>query len=178
MINLLTSDSIAQQQAILNVINKPPAQVIKVELTLDQKIKSNFYKCNTDIEWIRADDATCLPKQVISTPKTKKATTEPVRASQGNLYTPNNCTWYAKSRRPDLPNNLGDSISWVTNASAQGIPTGSTPKAGAIGQQGMHVVYIEAVNGDGTVYLSEMNYDFNGGFRYRTAPASNFSYIY
>jgi hypothetical protein len=74
MINLLTSDSIAQQQAILNVINKPPAQVIKVELTLDQKIKSNFYKCNTDIEWIRADDATCLAKPVPTAQTVNNAT--------------------------------------------------------------------------------------------------------
>ncbi len=108
---------------------------------------------------------------VSNTPQTSSG------ASSGNLYTPNNCTWYAKSRRPDLPNNLGDSINWVANAAAQGFATGSTPRAGAVGQQGMHVVVIEKVEGN-RVYLSEMNYDFNGGFRYRWASASDFAYIY
>ena len=94
-----------------------------------------------------------------------------------NLYAPRNCTWYAKSRRPDLPNNLGDSINWVRNASAQNFKTGSKARVGAIGQQGMHVVYIEKIKGN-KVHLSEMNYDYNGGFRYRWANASDFMYIY
>lgn len=113
-----------------------------------------------------------------TSPPTRGASVVPRGAIAGNTYTPRNCTWYAKNRRPDLPNNLGNADTWVARAAAQGIPTGSTPRAGAIGQRGMHVVYIERVNGDGTVYLSEMNYDYNGGFRYRTAPASSFQYIY
>lgn len=96
----------------------------------------------------------------------------------GNGYDRCQCTYYAKSKRPDLPNNLGNADTWVIRARAQGIPTGSAPRAGAIGQRGMHVVYVERVNGDGTIYLSELNYDYNCGFRYRTAPASSFLYIY
>lgn len=182
MILLTNGVSIPHQQAIITLIEKPPAivQQVKPELTVEEKIKLNYYKCK-DSEWIRADTAECKPKTVNVPTQAQKPVKSPQNSSvsvNGNGYSPNNCTWYAKSRRPDLPNNLGDSISWVANASAQGIPTGSTPRAGAIGQQGMHVVYIESVNSDGTVYLSEMNYDFNGGFRYRTAPASNFMYIY
>lgn len=81
----------------------------------------------------------------------------PVVDSAGNWYTPGNCTWYAKSRRPDLPNNLGNANTWTYMASIQGFSTGSTPRAGAIGQLGMHVVYIESVSGD-YMTLSEMNY--------------------
>jgi surface antigen len=171
-----------EQKTINLLTEKPPAIVQVVEPTLDEKIRTNYYKCREDIEWIRADDATCLPKQQQTTTTTqstvKSAPSGPQGSSSSNLYATRNCTWYAKSRRPDLPNNLGDSISWAYNAAAQGFAIGSTPKAGSIGQQGMHVVYIEAVNGDGTVYLSEMNYDYNGGFRYRTANASDFTYIY
>lgn len=98
--------------------------------------------------------------------------------SAGNSYSPGYCTWYAKNMRPDLPNNLGNANTWVGSAAAQGIPTGSAPRVGAIGQQGMHVVYVQQVNGDGTVTISEMNYGGLYVIGTRTVPASNFQYIY
>lgn len=99
-------------------------------------------------------------------------------SSSGNTYTPGYCTWYAKNKRPDLPNNLGNADTWVARAAAQGIPTGSAPRAGAIGQQGMHVVYVERVNADGTVFISEMNFKGLYVVSTRTVPASYFQYIY
>ncbi len=98
--------------------------------------------------------------------------------SSGNRYYYGYCTWYAKQRRPDLPNNLGDAISWVARARAQGIATGSTPRVGAVGQQGNHVVFVEAVNANGTVTISEMNYVGRGVVNSRTVPAGTFQYIY
>lgn len=97
----------------------------------------------------------------------------------GNTYAAGYCTWYAKNRRPDLPNMMGNAINWVSSAAARGYATGSAPRVGAIGQQGNHVVYVEAVNADGTVSISEMNY--GGGLfvvHHRTVPASSFTYIY
>ncbi len=102
----------------------------------------------------------------------------PRASSSGNTYTQGYCTWYAKAKRPDLPNNLGNANTWVARARAQGIATGSTPRVGAIGQQGMHVVYIEQVNDDGTVLVSEMNYKGLYIVSTRVVPASNFQYIY
>ena len=96
----------------------------------------------------------------------------------GNTYTPGYCTWYAKNMRPDMPNNLGNANTWVYRAAAQGMATGSAPRAGAIGQQGMHVVYVQSVNGDGTVTVSEMNYKGLYVVSTRTVPASTFMYIY
>lgn len=98
--------------------------------------------------------------------------------SSGNTYTYGYCTWYVKNMRPDLPNNLGNADTWVSRAAAQGIPTGSTPQVGAVGQQGMHVVYVERVNGDGTIFISEMNYQGWNVRSTRTVAASNFQYIY
>lgn len=98
--------------------------------------------------------------------------------SGGNSYAAGNCTWYAKSKRPDLPNNLGNANTWASRAASQGIPTGSTPQLGAVGQQGMHVVYVERVNPDGTVFISEMNKIGYGKISTRTVPASSFKYIY
>lgn len=109
---------------------------------------------------------------------TSSTTNAPRGSSSGNLYTPGYCTWYVKNRRPDLPNNLGNADTWVARARAQGLPTGSTPRVGAVGQQGMHVVYVERVNGDGTVTVSEMNWHGLYVISSRTVPASNFMYIY
>lgn len=99
-------------------------------------------------------------------------------SSPGNTYSPGYCTWYTKNMRPDLPNNLGNADTWVARARAQGIPTGTAPRAGAIGQQGMHVVYVQSVNGDGTVTISEMNYNGLYVISSRTVPAGTFQYIY
>jgi surface antigen len=96
----------------------------------------------------------------------------------GNSYAYGYCTWYAKQMRPDLPNQLGNAISWVSSARAMGIPTGSTPKAGAIGQSGNHVVYVNKVNGDGTITISDMNYAGWGVVTTRKVPANSHYYIY
>ncbi len=104
----------------------------------------------------------------------------PARAanSPGNTYAAGYCTWYAKSRRPDLPNRLGNASSWVSRSAALGYATGTAPQAGAIGQQGNHVVYVESVNSDGTVTVSEMNYRGLYVVSSRTASAASFRYIY
>lgn len=98
--------------------------------------------------------------------------------SSGNKYVAGYCTYYAKQRRPDLPNNLGNANTWAVRASAQGIATGSKPRPGSIGQQGMHVVYVEKVNKNGTVLVSEMNYKGLGIVSSRTVPSNYFTYIY
>lgn len=103
---------------------------------------------------------------------------QPRGSSSGNLYVAGNCTWYAKDRRPDLPNNLGNADTWIARARAQGIPTGSQPRVGAVGQQGMHVVYVEAIHSDGTVTVSEMNWHGLHVISERRVAASNFQYIY
>lgn len=99
-------------------------------------------------------------------------------SSSGNRYVAGYCTWYVKNRRADLPNNLGNASAWVANARAQGMATGSAPVAGAVGQRGNHVVYVESVNADGTVTISEMNHKGLYVMTTRTLPASYFTYIY
>lgn len=117
-----------------------------------------------------------------SKPKpTQKKKRKPPTASQsfpGNGYDWGNCTWYVKNKRPDLPNDLGNAGSWVYTAQSRGIPTGSTPKIGAVGESGGHVVYIEKVNPDGTVTFSEMNFSGLGVVSRRSLPANSFTYIY
>lgn len=100
----------------------------------------------------------------------------------GNWYADGNCTWYVKDKRADLPNDLGDAHSWYASAQAYGLPTGVDPWIGAVGVSfdGSlgHVVYVEAVNDDGTIVISEMNYGGLYNTNTRTVPASDFVYIY
>ena len=100
-------------------------------------------------------------------------------SGNGNTYYWGQCTWYVASKRY-VPGNWGNAISWYYNAQASGFSTGSAPRAGAIGWERMnHVVYVESVNGDGTVTISEMNYGGRPGVvHYRTEPAGRFLYIY
>lgn len=99
--------------------------------------------------------------------------------SAGNTYFKGYCTWYAKERRPDLPNMLGNGGQWVANAAAQGIATGSTPRVGAIAETAGHVGYVEAVNADGTITISDMNGRAGfGNVGSYNANAGNYQYIY
>jgi len=104
-------------------------------------------------------------------------------SSSGNLYTAGNCTWYAKSRRPDLPNSLGNANTWYSRAAAQGFSVGEAPKKGAIatttaGRLG-HVAYVEGVSLDGQfVTISEMNHKGLGIVSSRTVHYTTFKYIY
>lgn len=108
----------------------------------------------------------------------KVAATPVVQSSAGNTYSYGWCTWYVKSRKPNIPNSWGNAYQWIGNAQASGYATGSTPVAGAIGASGGHVVYVESVSG-GNVNISEMAYAGGVGVvHYRTVPASSFYYIY
>lgn len=96
-----------------------------------------------------------------------------------NTYQRGQCVWFVKNMRPELPNTWGSAISWLSNARADGWPTGSVPRVNAVGVSGNHVVLITAVNGDGTVNYTDMNgrwVPFEIG--YGTKPASYYSYIY
>lgn len=118
---------------------------------------------------------------------TASASASPVRtatprvaaqSSAGNTYAYGWCTWYVKSRKPNIPSYWGNAYSWVGSAQASGYATGSTPVAGAIGASGGHVVYVESTDGI-NVNISEMAYAGGIGIvHYRTVPASSFYYIY
>ncbi len=79
----------------------------------------------------------------------------------GNRYAYGWCTWYAWSRRPDLPSNMGNARSWGVNAARAGFRVDKTPRAGDIFQNNNgyygHVGYVESVNSDGTITISDMN---------------------
>ncbi len=63
---------------------------------------------------------------------------------------------------------IGNANQWDDNARRAGIPVDGNPRAGDIavahwGYYG-HVMYVESVNPNGTINISQYNYDFNGTY--------------
>ncbi len=80
----------------------------------------------------------------------------------------------------------GNANQWPATTSRYGIPNGSTPVAGSVaiwyvGIYG-HSMYVEAVNGDGTITVSDYNNNADGGgwgrYHYYTRSAAGLTYIY
>lgn len=81
----------------------------------------------------------------------------------------------------------GNANQWPGNARAAGIGTGSTPRAGSVGVISAgyygHVVWVESVNPDGTINISQYNELTSQGWghyseRYNVNPATYDTYIY
>lgn len=87
-------------------------------------------------------------------------------ASAGyNGYDRGFCTWYvadmrAKIGRP-IPVGLGDARTWDDRAPAAGLTVNKTPSYGAAvvtsQTRAGHVAFVERVNADGSIWISEMN---------------------
>lgn len=97
------------------------------------------------------------------------------------------CVDWAGYMRPDLGGlMLGNANAWARNAAAHGFLVDRTPSAGAIFQTSSgwygHVGYVEGVNADGSITVTEMNYGYTPYRVIRaTIPASavgNFNYIH
>lgn len=82
----------------------------------------------------------------------------------GGPYVAGQCTQWAWYNRQDLPSNLGNAKTWAARAAAAGYRVDRTPAAGAVFQSTAgwygHVGYVEAVNPDGSIVASEMNYNY------------------
>jgi len=63
---------------------------------------------------------------------------------------------------------VGNANEWPSDARAAGIPVDSSPRAGDIaiafwGSFG-HAMYVDSVNGDGTINISQYNWDYHGTY--------------
>lgn len=77
---------------------------------------------------------------------------------------------------------MGHAYQWVSTTSRHGIPNGSTPREGsvaywAIGTYG-HVMYVEKLNGDGTMWVSDYNWNRDGAYHYYKRSTAGLTYIY
>lgn len=101
------------------------------------------------------------------------------------------CTYWVALRRAQvgmpIPSNLGNAVTWKPLAERAGYQTGSVPRKYAIiwdpsigGVYG-HVGFVEKVNSDGSVYISDMNIKGWNIVSQRTlspSQAANYQYIY
>ncbi len=188
----LSSIADAHNTTYVRIYNANDNIAIPDVINVDQKIRiptADEQLPDRYAEFAAAPVVATAPSQAVAAPRAQ-GTTAP-RAAQpaaaapvyaqntsGNLYSYGWCTWYVKSRKPNIPNSWGNAYQWLGNAQAGGYATGPTPVAGAIGASGGHVVYVESVSGN-NVNISEMAYAGGVGVvHYRTVPASSFYYIY
>lgn len=90
---------------------------------------------------------------------------------------------YASGRyMPYWGDGHGDAKYWDDKAIAAGIPVSSTPRIGdvAISNSGPygHAMYVEAVLGNGQIYVSQYNYGFTGEYSEMTISTSGLVFIH
>ncbi len=75
---------------------------------------------------------------------------------------------YESGRRMPYWGGHGNANQWDENARAEGIPVDGTPRAGdiAVSNRGYygHVMFVESVNGNGTINISQYNAGLNGTY--------------
>jgi hypothetical protein len=76
--------------------------------------------------------------------------------------------WKVASTGRNIPAGLGDANNWPSRAKAFGVATDGHPRAGDVAIQydsgHGHSMYVEAVNGDGTLQISQYNASKTGTF--------------
>lgn len=76
----------------------------------------------------------------------------------------------------------GNANQWDDNARAEGIPVDSKPRVGdiAVSNSGYygHVMYVEAVYDDGTIYISQYNAGWDGRYSEARIPIGNLVFVH
>lgn len=76
---------------------------------------------------------------------------------------------------------VGNANQWPGNARAAGIPTGSEPRVGSVAYMPVgyygHVMYVEAVYGDGRILVSQYNWS-PGAYSEMIIPSGGLTFIY
>ena len=89
--------------------------------------------------------------------------TKTTSSTKNNLYTAGQCTWYVYDKvNGAIGSTWGNANNWANAAKAAGYTVNHHAEAGSIlqttaGSLG-HVAYVESVNSDGSITISEMNY--------------------
>lgn len=130
------------------------------------------------------DNQTSSSSSKVST--TTTSTSRPSNGGGSNLYTAGQCTYYAFDKRPDLGNTWGNANNWASAAAQSGYTVNNKPSSGAVLQSTSgaygHVAYVDNVNSDGSIEVSEMNYAGGVGVvstrTISTTEAGSYNYIH
>lgn len=142
----------------------PDSVAQKYRANKDQIIAYN----DAELSGLRVGEQIIIPNgQQVAAPARGSYLSGSFSATYGyNGYDPGFCTWYVAKRRAELgralPANLGDAWKWDDNAIMAGLRVDNIPAVGAAivtkSNKGPgHVALVEAVNDDGSVWISEMN---------------------
>ncbi|MDK9865932.1 MULTISPECIES: COG3942 and LysM peptidoglycan-binding domain-containing protein [Staphylococcus] len=110
-----------------------------------------------------------------------------VASNGSNYYDWGQCTYYAFDRRQQLGKSVGNlwgnANNWASAASNSGYKVNRTPEVGAIFQSNAgnygHVGVVERKNPDGSIVVSEMNWQGVGQKSYRTIHNTDqYNYIH
>lgn len=110
-----------------------------------------------------------------------------VASNGSNYYNWGQCTYYAFDRRQQLGKSVGNlwgnANNWASAASNSGYKVNHTPEVGAIIQSNAgnygHVGVVERKNPDGSIVVSEMNWQGVGQKSYRTIHnTGQYNYIH
>ncbi|MBI4033377.1 CHAP domain-containing protein [Candidatus Saccharibacteria bacterium] len=105
---------------------------------------------------------------------------------QNGGYGYRNCTdwvaWRIKTTGGFAPSGLGNAKQWDDRAPAYGLTVSSVPRVGAaavsnFGYYG-HLMYVEAVNGDGTITVSDYNRAGTGKYDVNVISPSGLNFVY
>lgn len=128
---------------------------------------------------VPAPEEVLPPRPLYRLPEPKNVSQSPTSAQSTGLngYAYPSCTGHVALKRY-VPPGWGNAGSWKQGAINAGWTVSSTPVPGAIGWRPGHVVYVESVNPDGSITISENNYDWNGSTRTITISPSQYQYLY
>ena len=122
-----------------------------------------------------------------SAPSSNGVSLSNASSAGGNLYTSGQCTYYVYDKvGGKIGSTWGNANNWANAAASAGYTVNNSPSQGAILQtsQGAfgHVAYVESVNSNGSITVSEMNYGHGVGVvTSRTISASqaaSYNYIH
>lgn len=90
--------------------------------------------------------------------------------------------WKTYKTKGYMPYGYGDAKNWASKARSQGIPVDGNPRAGdiAVSTAGTwgHVMYVESVNGNGTINISQYNVSLTGTYSEATISPSGLQFIH
>jgi surface antigen len=98
--------------------------------------------------------------------------------------------WRVAKETGYYPVNWGNAVDFPASAAASGYQVGSTPRPGSLavmsaaqaGGPDGHVAWVEAVDGDGTIIVSQYNYNYGAGWglysEMKLSSAAFYKYIY